>query len=73
MEFAGNDPFGDEDGDGTQNYSDNRRDIGSGGDGSTTVYTDANNDGIPDAYDFDNDGIPNHLDLDNDGDGIPII
>ena len=70
MEYAGNDPFGDEDGDGTQNYSDTRRDIGTG-DGSTTVYTDANGDGVPDAYDFDNDGIPNHIDLDADGDGIP--
>ncbi|WP_209404581.1 Ig-like domain-containing protein [Pseudozobellia sp. WGM2] len=70
-EHNGNDPFGDEDGDGTQNYIDNKQDFGSMGDGSITDYTDSNNDGIPDAYDFDDDGIPNHLDLDSDNDGIP--
>lgn len=43
----------------------------------TISNTDANNDGIDDAFgtgftpnDFDNDGIPNYLDLDSDNDGI---
>ncbi|PWG04983.1 T9SS type A sorting domain-containing protein [Polaribacter aquimarinus] len=69
-ESGGNNPDGDEDGDGTPNYRDNS-DGGNGGDGSTTNYTDTNNDGIPDVYDFDNDGVPNHLDIDTDNDGIP--
>ncbi|WP_158839077.1 T9SS type A sorting domain-containing protein [Polaribacter sp. L3A8] len=63
---------GDEDGDGIPNYKDTT-DNGNGGDGSTTDYTDSNNDGIPDVYDTDGDGIPNHLDLDTDNDGIPDI
>lgn len=43
----------------------------------TLSNTDANNDGIDDAFasgitpnDFDNDGVPNYLDLDTDNDGI---
>ena len=63
-------PLGDEDDDGLPNFLDTRDD-GNGGDSSTTDYTDANGDGVPDVYDFDNDGIPNHLDLDSDNDGIP--
>ncbi|NPD86608.1 DUF11 domain-containing protein, partial [Lentimicrobium sp. L6] len=65
-EYPGLDPFGDEDGDGIFNYAD-AVDNGTG-DGSSTNYTDANNNGIPDAFDVDGDGIPNHLDLDSDGD-----
>ncbi|WP_299049514.1 hypothetical protein, partial [uncultured Polaribacter sp.] len=71
-ESGGNNPDGDEDGDGIVNYLDTIDD-GNGGDGSTTDYTDNNGDGIPDVYDNDNDGIPNHLDLDSDNDGIPDI
>ncbi|WP_010178806.1 gliding motility-associated C-terminal domain-containing protein [Aquimarina agarilytica] len=63
-------PFGDEDGDGVQNFQD-VFDDGDLGDASLTVYTDANLDDVPDIYDFDNDGFPNHIDLDSDGDGIP--
>ena len=40
------------------------------GDGSATIYTDTDGNGIPDVYDFDGDGVPNHLDLDSDNDGI---
>ena len=69
VEHNGLDPFGDEDGDGVPNFSD-AIDNGNNGDGSITVYTDVNGDGIPDAYDFDLDGLPNHLDLESDGDGI---
>lgn len=65
-EQSGLDPFGDEDGDGFPNFKD-VVDNGSG-DGSTTNYTDANGNGVPDAYDLDGDGIPNHLDSDADGD-----
>ena len=70
IESGTNDHNGDEDNDGIPNYRDNF-DNGNGGDSSTTDYTDSNNDGIPDVYDFDNDGIPNHLDIDADNDGIP--
>ncbi|WP_344929401.1 DUF7507 domain-containing protein, partial [Aquimarina addita] len=69
-ETPGFDPDGDEDGDGFPNYSD-VMDDGNTGDGSTTNYTDANNDGVADVFDTDLDGIPNHLDLDSDNDGIP--
>jgi len=70
IESDGNEPDGDEDGDNIPNFQDNT-DNGNSGDSSTTNYTDTNNDGIPDVYDFDSDGIPNHLDLDTDNDGIP--
>jgi hypothetical protein len=69
VESGGNEPDGDEDGDGIENYRDTT-DNGTG-DGSVTNYTDTNSDGIPDVYDFDDDGVPNHLDLDTDNDGIP--
>ena len=72
VENGGNLAEGDEDGDGIPNYLDNHDD-GNKGDGSTTDYTDSNNDGIPDVYDNDGDGIPNHFDLDSDNDGIPDI
>ncbi len=73
-ELAGiNDPFGDEDGDGLLNINDAFDNNGPDGDGSTTDYTDLNNDGVPDVYDYDGDGIPNHLDLDGDNDGIPDV
>ena len=69
-EAGTNNPDGDEDGDNIPNWLDTQDD-GNGGDGSTTSYVDANNDGIPDVYDFDADGIPNHLDTDSDNDGCP--
>ena len=69
-ESSGNDPYGDEDGDGIFNFEDTI-DNGDVGDGSSTDYTDADNNNIPDVYDSDGDGVPNHLDLDADNDGIP--
>ena len=72
VETFGNDPFGDEDGDGTLNYLDNF-DNGNSGDSSTTDYTDNNGDGLPDVYDTDGDGVPDFLDLDSDNDGIPDV
>ena len=70
VESNGNNPDGDEDGDGVLNYQDTA-DAGNGGDGSTTDYTDADNNNIPDVYDTDGDGVVNHFDLDADNDGIP--
>ncbi|WP_281987351.1 choice-of-anchor L domain-containing protein, partial [Aquimarina aggregata] len=72
VESGGNAPNGDEDGDGVPNWQDDTdNDPGNTiGDGSTTVYTDSNGDGVPDVYDLDGDGVPNHLDLDSDNDGI---
>ncbi|WP_299669015.1 T9SS type A sorting domain-containing protein [uncultured Polaribacter sp.] len=66
-ESGGNQPNGDEDGDGIPNYLDDFDDDTDNviGDGSMTDYG-----GFPDVYDFDRDGIPNHLDLDADNDGI---
>ncbi|MEL6559411.1 MAG: T9SS type A sorting domain-containing protein [Bacteroidota bacterium] len=58
------DPFGDEDGDGIFNFTDNS-------DPALTSLTDSDNDGIYDEYDKDLDGIPNFFDLDSDNDGIP--
>ena len=58
------DPFGDEDGDGIFNYTDNS-------DPALSSLTDSDNDGIYDEYDRDLDGIPNFFDLDSDNDGIP--
>ena len=68
-ESGGNEPNGDEDGDGIQNWLDVTDDAGLG-DGSPTDYTDADGNGIPDVYDTDGDGVPNHFDLDSDNDGI---
>ena len=68
-EYSGLNPFGDEDGDGILNFKDVSQDVGNIGDGTTTIYTDADGNGVPDAYDVDNDGLPNHLDIDSDGDG----
>ncbi len=71
-ESNGNDPDGDEDGDGIPNYKDTSD--ANTGDGNTgTDYTDSNSDGIPDVYDNDGDGTPNHMDLDSDNDGIPDV
>lgn len=70
--FGSNNPVGDEDGDGIENWQD-IVDNGNGGDGSTTDYTDADGNGVPDIHDPDGDGIPNHYDKDADGDGIPDI
>ncbi|QKX03822.1 Ig-like domain-containing protein [Aquimarina sp. TRL1] len=67
-EANGNNPNGDEDGDSIPNWLD-LVDNGNGGDGSTTDYTDANADGVPDVYDTDGDGVPNHYDSDSDNDG----
>lgn len=68
-------PEGDADGDGLPNYLDIVNNAGQSSffspDGSSTSYTDANNNGIPDVYDLDGDGLPNHLDTDSDGDGCP--
>jgi hypothetical protein len=72
IESDGNEPDGDEDGDGILNWLD-IADGGNGGDNSTTDYTDGDGNGIPDVYDFDGDGIPNHLDKDSDNDGIVDI
>lgn len=58
------DPFGDEDGDGIFNYTDNS-------DPALVSLTDSDNDGIYDEYDKDLDGVPNFFDLDSDNDGIP--
>ena len=69
VESGGNNPNGDEDGDGVPNWQDTT-DNGNAGDGSTTDYADADGNGIPDVYDADGDGVPNHLDLDSDNDGI---
>ncbi|WP_343328816.1 T9SS type A sorting domain-containing protein [Polaribacter staleyi] len=71
VENGGNLAEGDEDGDGIPNYLDTHDD--GDGDGSTTNYTDADGNGIPDVYDNDGDGVPNHFDLDSDNDGIPDI
>ncbi|MBU2915140.1 choice-of-anchor L domain-containing protein, partial [Reichenbachiella agariperforans] len=68
VEAGGNEPNGDEDGDGLENWRDALDNNGLG-DGSTTVYTDSDNNGFPDVYDTDGDGIPNHQDLDSDDDG----
>ncbi|RED97092.1 Ig-like domain-containing protein, partial [Marinoscillum furvescens] len=69
VESFGNEPNGDEDGDGLENWRDVLDNNGSLGDGSTTDYTDADNNGFPDVYDSDGDEIPNHLDPDSDNDG----
>ena len=69
-EYTVNQPFGDEDGDGIFNFAD-VVDNNILSDGSTTDYTDSNNDGVPDVFDFDLDGIVNHLDTDSDNDGCP--
>jgi len=69
VESGGNEPNGDADGDGIQNWLDVFDDAGLG-DGSPTDYTDADGNGIPDVYDTDGDGVPNHFDLDSDNDGI---
>ena len=58
IESDGNDPYGDDDGDGTPNWQD------------TTDFVDTDGNGIPDVFDTDGDGVPNHLDLDSDNDGI---
>ncbi|MEP2279001.1 MAG: hypothetical protein ABJI11_06190, partial [Maribacter sp.] len=80
VESNGNDPNGDADGDGLPNFQDVIDNSGDGvatynanADGSTTDYTDANSDGVPDVYEASQDGdsLPNHLDLDSDDDGIP--
>ncbi|QVY63993.1 T9SS type A sorting domain-containing protein [Polaribacter sp. Q13] len=73
VENGGNNPDGDADGDGIPNYKDTENTKGTTGDGSTTDYTDTDNNGIPDVYDTDGDGVPNHFDLDADNDGITDI
>ncbi|RDK83873.1 gliding motility-associated C-terminal domain-containing protein, partial [Marinirhabdus gelatinilytica] len=55
----GQDPTGDDNGDGIPNFMD-----------PVTGGGDANGDGIADDFDFDGDGVPNHFDLDADNDGI---
>ncbi|MEG0926703.1 VCBS repeat-containing protein [Chryseobacterium sp.] len=68
VENQGYAAFGDEDNDGIPNCQD-VVDNGTG-DGSSTVYTDADGNGVPDVYDVDGDGILNINDLDSDNDGI---
>lgn len=74
-EAGGNNPNGDEDGDSIPNWQDTTdNDPGNTlGDGSSTDYTDADSNGIPDVFDVDRDGIANHLDIDADNDGIPDL
>ncbi|UXX79707.1 choice-of-anchor L domain-containing protein [Reichenbachiella carrageenanivorans] len=72
VEAGGNEPNGDEDGDGLENWRDVLDNNGVS-DGSTTVYTDSDNNGYPDVYDTDGDGVPNHLDLDSDNDGCDDV
>ena len=76
-ESGGYDPLADCDNDGTPNYLDSTP-------GCTTptgndpwgvpykplVWTDCNNDGVNDFFDWDRDGVINELDLDSDNDGI---
>ena len=77
VETGGNNPNGDQDGDGLPNYLDTVNNSGATtfyvarADGSTTNYTDADADGVPDVYESssDSDSLPNHLDLDSDNDG----
>lgn len=57
VECNGNDPYGDDDGDGLYNYLDND----TSGNGDNVVQ---------DAYDRDRDGNPDFLDIDADNDGI---
>ena len=76
-EAGGNDPNGDNDGDGLPNFLDTSNNTGASAtyianaDGSVTNYTDLDSDGLPDIYEssLDGDAIPNHLDLDSDDDG----
>ncbi|MFV8352048.1 hypothetical protein ACNQHI_03685, partial [Flavobacterium sp. XS2P14] len=77
VEAGGNNPNGDQDGDGLPNYLDTTNNSGqsatysANADGSVTNYTDADGDGVPDVYESssDSDPLPNHLDLDSDNDG----
>ena len=79
VEAGGNDPNGDNDGDGLPNFLDTEDNTGqnptytANADGSTTDYIDADGDGVPDVYEAssDDDSIPNHLDPDSDNDGCP--
>ena len=81
VEADGNDPNGDHDGDGLPNYLDIEDNTGdhptytANADGTTTIYTDSDGDGVPDIYEAsaDADSIPNHLDNDSDNDGCPDV
>ncbi len=81
VEAGGNDPNGDHDGDGLPNFLDSEDNTGdsatylANADGSVTIYTDANNDGVPDVYEssIDSDELANHLDTDSDGDGCADV
>lgn len=66
LESSGVNPLGDADGDNIPNYLDPTP-------GTGPAFTDANGDGISDAYDADKDGIINSSDLDSDNDGIPDL
>ncbi len=76
-EGGGYDPKGDCDGDGLMNYLDPTPgcDTPAGNDPwgvpyQPLMWTDCNNDGINDFFDWDRDGVINELDLDSDNDGI---
>ena len=62
---TGFDPSGDEDMDGTPNYQDTND--------PAFINTDANSDGVVDAFDTDSDGVADFLDLDSDNDGMADI
>ncbi len=73
-------PFADCDGDGIPNYRDPTPGCPTpagndlyGNPYKPLTWSDLNNDGINDFFDFDRDGILNELDLDSDNDGIPDI
>lgn len=63
VENGGFDAYGDPDNDGIPNYSDATP-------GTGQPFTDANGDGLNDAYDNDRDGLINSEDLDGDNDGV---
>lgn len=73
---TGIDPSGDIDGDGLANYQDADMDgdgVANTSESGTFAFTDSNNDGTIDIFDYDRDGVPDFLDVDSDNDGIPDV